>query len=76
MKLEDIDPKFRAEQAGHLLASEDEKIWKKGELILESLSKEYQTKAKWRRDSLLDYRKAVGLIKDKNKFKSLMTKRS
>ena len=46
MKLEDIDPKFRAEQAGHLLASEDEKIRKKGELILESLSKEYQTKAK------------------------------
>lgn len=29
MKLEDIDPKFRAEQAGHLLASEDEKIRKR-----------------------------------------------
>jgi len=54
MELENIDPAWRAEQAGRLMASKDLINRNKGKLILESLPKEYQIKAKWRRDMLLD----------------------
>jgi hypothetical protein len=54
VELSDIDPNFRAQQAGLLLASDDVETQEKGLEILQSLTPQYKCKAIWRRDCFLE----------------------
>tara|TARA_R110000823_G_C15837919_1_gene490888 strand:- start:170 stop:367 length:198 start_codon:yes stop_codon:yes gene_type:complete len=52
--INDIDPDFRAEQAGWLLACDSIEKNEKGLEILQSLTPAYKCKAIWRRDRCIE----------------------